>query len=269
MFDGYLSQVDFCCLVVLGETTQSAACTGCSSLWLHVACLAAPFLSKHECSCECTHRMQLRKWLLLQLTRNCREMYNKSDVQDTGEEYGLQYFSTNILWSASAGKWDPRLFKELSLCGKVAPQHCTLSLCLWGKCPLGGQAEWPKCNGALWPCRQAVLPPPPACQAPLRSLLNRDDSFHSLWVAGRAMRCQPRINSPPPQLGVIKLSKRLHSAHDVSALCLSITNGLSGEWFPPYIRQERWHFAAVTPCLLLKSVPPVTCQTPIAQRSHG
>lgn len=51
------------------------------------------------------------------------------------------------------------------------------------------------------------------------------------------------------QLGVIKLSKQLHAADDVSALCLSITNVLSGHWFPSYISQERQHFAAVTPCL--------------------
>lgn len=52
----------------------------------------------------------------------------------------------------------------------------------------------------------------------------------------------PGINLPPPQLGVIKLLK----LYDLSALCLSITNDLSVHRFPPYISQERQHFAVVT-----------------------
>lgn len=90
--------------------------------------------------------------------------------------------------------------------------------------------------------------PPPICQASPRWLLNRDDSFHHQWEAIKATMCQPGINLPPLQLEVVKLSKQLHAADDVSALYPSITNGLSGHWFPPYISQKRQHFTAVTPC---------------------
>lgn len=69
----------------------------------------------------------------------------------------------------------------------------------------------------------------------------------------------PGINLPPPQLGVIKLLK----LYDLSALCLSITNDLSVHRFPPYISQERQHFAVVTQCLCEICA---TCQTPIAQK---
>lgn len=90
--------------------------------------------------------------------------------------------------------------------------------------------------------------PPPICQASLRWLLNRYDTFPHHWEAIRAKMCHPGINSPPLRLEVIELSKQLHAADYVSALYLSIANGLSGQWFPTYICQKRQHFAVVTPC---------------------
>lgn len=152
--------------------------------------------------------------------------------------------------SASAGKWNRRRFKELSLCcvctSEVALQHCSLSVA--GRSP-GRKGCATKVRLGSVTLMTVHSSSPPVCQAFLRSPLNSDGSFYHQWKARRAMMCHPGINLPPLQLKVNKLSEPLHAADDVSAMCLSITNDLSANWFPPFISQERHHSAAVTSCL--------------------
>lgn len=168
----------------------------------------------------------------------------------------LQLFTTNILWVVPLRLQGSGIGDILRSCHSVAFAHlrlpCSTALSL-SPGRIGCATKIFRGSVTLMTGHSAsstCLSGYPRATAKQRWQLSPQ------WEAGRAAMCQLGINVPPLQFGVNKLSKQMHAADDVSALCLSITNGLSAHWFPPYISQESralqwWH------PVLVKSVPPV------------